>query len=57
MRYKYYISAAITNGFIGLYYCVDFCLDTIDGIQKMQKKIQEDGYSDAVILFFKELEG
>ena len=55
MKHKYYISCSIPNGFIGLYYCVDYTLDTIDGIQKMSEQLQKDGY-DAVILFFKELE-
>ena len=55
MKHKYYISVSIPNGFIGLYYCVDFSLNTIDGIQKMQKKLKDDGY-DAVILYFKELD-
>ncbi len=56
MKNKYYISISIPDGFIGMYYCVDFNLNTIDGIQKMQKKIRDDGYPNAVILFFKALE-
>lgn len=55
MKHKYYISCSIENGFIGLYYCIDYTLDNIDGIQKVQKQIQKDGYGDVVILFFKEL--
>lgn len=55
MKHKYYISCAIQGGFVGLYYCLDYTLDNIDGIQKVQKQIKEDEYKDAVILFFKEL--
>ena len=55
MKHKYYISCSIPSGFIGLYYCLDYTLDTIDGIQKMSEQLKKEGY-DAVILFFKELE-
>lgn len=54
MKHKYYISCSISGGFIGLYYCLDYTLDTIDGIQKVTEQLKRDGY-DAVILFFKEL--
>lgn len=57
MKYKYYVSAAVADGFIGLYYCVNYNLNTIEGIQKMQRAIEEDGYVNPVILFFKELKG
>lgn len=55
MKHKYYISCSIQNGFIGLYYCLDYTLDTIDGIQKIAEQLHKDGYENAVILFFKEL--
>lgn len=54
MKHKYYISCSIETGFIGLYYCLDYSLDTIEGIQKISERI-EKGYGNAVILFFKEL--
>lgn len=55
MKHKYYISVVIQGGFVGLYYSLDYTLDTIEGIQKVSKEIHNDGYENAVILFFKEL--
>ncbi len=55
MKHKYYISCSIETGFIGLYYCLDYSLDTIEGIQKVSERIDKEGYGNAVILFFKEL--
>lgn len=55
MKHKYYISCSIETGFIGLYYCLDYSLDTIEGIQKISERIDKEGYGNAVILFFKEL--
>lgn len=55
MKHKYYISCSIPDGFIGLCYCLDYTLDTIDGIRKISERLKRDGY-DAVILFFKELD-
>ena len=55
MNHKYYLSAITNVGYIGMYYCVDFDLDTVDRINKMTNKLKNDGYSNVVILFFKEL--
>lgn len=52
MKHKYYISAVTSVGFIGLYYCVDFSLNTIGGITKITEMIEKDGYEKVVILFF-----
>ena len=57
MKHKYYISAAIEEGFIGVYYCLDFSLDTVNGIDKLMEIMKNDGYREIVILFFKELVG
>lgn len=57
MNHKYYISAAIEEGFIGVYYCLDFSLDTVNGIDKLMEIMKNDGYREIVILFFKELVG
>lgn len=55
MKHKYYISVVIQGGFVGLYYTLNYTLDTIEGIQKVSEEIHNDGYENAVILFFKEL--
>lgn len=55
VKHKYYISCCVQNGFVGLYYCLDYTLDTIDGIQKISEQLHNDGHKNAVILFFKEL--
>ena len=55
MKHKYYISCCVQDGFVGLYYCLDYTLDTIDGIQKISEQLHKDGQKNAVILFFKEL--
>lgn len=55
MKHKYYISVIIQGGFVGLYYSINYTLDTIEGIQKVSKEIHNDGYENPVILFFKEL--
>lgn len=55
MKHKYYISVVIQVGFVGLYYSLDYTLNTIEGIQKVSEEIHNDGYENPVILFFKEL--
>lgn len=55
MKHKYYISAVIEEGFVGLCYSLDFTLDTINGINKLVEIMKKDGYEKMVILFFKEL--
>lgn len=55
VKHKYYISVVIQGGFVGLYYSLDYTLDTIEGIQKVLEEINNDGYENAVVLFFKEL--
>lgn len=35
MKHKYYISVVIHGGFVGLYYTLNYTLDTIEGIRKV----------------------